>query len=64
MFECIEIKELFVPELYWRNPYNVLALPISATPREVRRKREDVEAAMLLLHQDGVLARHWYRVAS
>lgn len=44
MFECQEIKELFEPTLYWRNPHNIVGLPISATAREIRRRREDVTA--------------------
>lgn len=44
MFECQEIKELFEPTLYWRSPLNIVGLPISATAREIRRRREDVAA--------------------
>lgn len=33
------------PDLYMRNPFNLLNLPIDATAKDIRRRREDVEAA-------------------
>lgn len=33
------------PNLYVRNPFNLLNLPIDATARDIRRRREDIEAA-------------------
>ena len=33
------------PDLYVCNPFNLLSLPIDATARDIRRRREDVEAA-------------------
>lgn len=52
MFEFDSIQELFTPELYWKNPYNMLRLPINASPRDIRRRGDDVEAARF----DGTLA--------
>ena len=33
------------PDLYERNPFNLLNLPINATARDIRRRRDDIEAA-------------------
>ena len=33
------------PDLYERNPFNLLNLPINATARDIRRRKEDIEAA-------------------
>lgn len=33
------------PDLYERNPFNVLNLPVAATAKDVRRRKEDIEAA-------------------
>ncbi len=33
------------PDLYERNPFNLLNLPIYATARDIRRRKEDIEAA-------------------
>ncbi len=33
------------PDLYERNPFNLLNLPINATARDIRRCKEDIEAA-------------------
>ena len=33
------------PDLYERNPFNLLNLPINVTARDIRRRREDIEAA-------------------
>ncbi len=33
------------PDLYERNPFNVLNLPVDATAKDIRRRKEDVEAA-------------------
>ena len=33
------------PDLYARNPFNLLNLPIDATAKDIRRRREDIEAA-------------------
>ena len=41
MFQLESIKELFSPNLYWRNPYNVLQLSVYATPKDIRKKKED-----------------------
>lgn len=32
-------------DLYERNPFNVLNLPVTATVRQIRRRKEDIEAA-------------------
>lgn len=44
MFQLESIKELFSPNLYWRNPYNVLQLSVCATPKDIRKKKEDLDA--------------------
>lgn len=33
------------PDIYERNPFNVLNLPVTATARDIRRRKEDIEAA-------------------
>ena len=33
------------PDLYERNPFNVLNLPVDATAKDIRRRKEDIEAA-------------------
>ena len=33
------------PDLYERNPFNVLNLAVDATAKDIRRRREDIEAA-------------------
>lgn len=33
------------PGIYERNPFNVLNLPVDATAKDIRRRREDIEAA-------------------
>ena len=33
------------PDLYERNPFNLLNLPVNATARDIRRRKEDIEAA-------------------
>lgn len=33
------------PDLYERNPFNVLNLSVDATAKDIRRRREDIEAA-------------------
>ena len=33
------------PDLYERNPFNVLNLPVDATVKDIRRRKEDIEAA-------------------
>ncbi len=33
------------PDLYERNPFNVLNLSVNATAKDIRRRREDIEAA-------------------
>ena len=33
------------PYLYARNPFNLLNLPVNATAKDIRRRREDIEAA-------------------
>jgi hypothetical protein len=33
------------PDLYERNPFNLLNLPVNATARDIRRRREDIDAA-------------------
>ena len=44
MFQLESIKKLFSPNLYWRNPYNVLQLSVYATPKDIRKKKEDLDA--------------------
>ena len=33
------------PDLYERNPFNILNLPVDATAKDIRRRKEDIEAA-------------------
>ncbi len=33
------------PDLYERNPFNVLNLSVDATAKDIRRRKEDIEAA-------------------
>ena len=33
------------PDLYARNPFNLLNLPIDATAKDIRRRKEDIDAA-------------------
>ena len=33
------------PDLYEHNPFNVLNLPVTATAKDIRRRKEDIEAA-------------------
>lgn len=33
------------PDIYMRNPFNLLNLSINATPKDIRRRKEDIEAA-------------------
>ena len=44
MFQLESIKKLFSPNLYWRNPYNVLQLSVYAAPKDIRKKKEDLDA--------------------
>ncbi len=44
MFQLESIKHLFTQNLYWSNPYNVLQLSVYAKPKDIRKKREDLEA--------------------
>ncbi len=37
--------EIAHPDLYERNPFNVLNLPVTATAKDIRRRREDIELA-------------------
>ena len=44
MFQLESIKHLFTQNLYWSNPYNVLQLPVYAKPKDIRKRKEDLEA--------------------
>lgn len=51
------VRSLFMPDLYWRNPYNVLKLPVCATPREVRVCREDIDVGLHCGEVDSLFSR-------
>jgi hypothetical protein len=40
------LDELATPEVYRRNPFHLFSLAVDATPRDIRRRREDIDAAL------------------
>jgi hypothetical protein len=40
------LDEMVTPQVYRRNPFHLFSLAVDATPRDIRRRREDIDAAL------------------